>query len=78
MIKIPEQLELRPTLPVIIGNVDYHEFLSRLTLIDHLLRLSGLEDRFVEKRLQERKIRLGKKQAEKGQEGFQKAGHSRS
>jgi hypothetical protein len=50
---IPEQLELRRELPVVIGNVDYTEFLQRLERIDELLRESGLEREWVERRLEE-------------------------
>jgi hypothetical protein len=42
-----QQLELRPRLPVIVGNVDYLENEARLLRIDDLLRRSGLEDEYV-------------------------------
>lgn len=50
---ITEQMELRPELPVIIGNVDYQEFLRRLERIDEMLELSRLEDMFVLDKLKE-------------------------
>jgi hypothetical protein len=52
MVKIiPEQMELSRELPVVVGNVDYQEFLGRLAEVDRLLRASGLEDEFVQRRL---------------------------
>jgi hypothetical protein len=41
------QPELRPSLPTIEGNVDYHQFQTQLHRIDELLGLSGLETQFV-------------------------------
>lgn len=49
---IPEQLELRPELPHVIQNKDYHEYKNRLLRIDEILLVSGIEDRFVERHLQ--------------------------
>ena len=46
-LKIAQQLELRPRLPVVVGNVDYLENAARLMRIDDLLRRSGLEDEYV-------------------------------
>jgi hypothetical protein len=40
-------------LPVVVGNVDYRNFEARLVESDSLLRESGLEDDFVERRLRE-------------------------
>jgi IS5 family transposase len=45
---VEEQQEFRPTLPVVIGNADYRRFRDRLDRVDELLRLSGLEESFVE------------------------------
>ena len=44
-----EQLELRPKLPVVVGNVEYRQHEARLMRIDELLRQSGLEEAYVEK-----------------------------
>ncbi len=48
---IPFPTELRPTLPTIVGNVDYLTLRRRLEQIESLLRASGLEARFVEQAL---------------------------
>ena len=45
---LPFQSELRPALPTIIGNVDYLKFEEELKRMDEILRLSGVEKRFVE------------------------------
>jgi len=57
---IPFPQELRPKLPTIIGNVDYHTLRERLEQIDALLRDSGLEGDFVQRALQ-RWTRSGKR-----------------
>jgi hypothetical protein len=44
---IPFPQELRPKLPTIVGNVDYHTLRRRLEQIDALLRDSGVEREFV-------------------------------
>ena len=44
-----EQLEFRRSLPVIVGNADYRENEARLLRIDELLRLSGVEELYIEK-----------------------------
>jgi hypothetical protein len=49
---IPFPQELRPKLPTIVGNVDYHTLRQRLEQIDVLLRDSGVEREFVERALQ--------------------------
>ncbi len=46
-----EQLELRPPLPVVVGNADYREFRATLEWIDEVLRVSGLEDAYVDRRM---------------------------
>src|SRR5512135_2779635 len=48
---IPFPQELRPTLPTIVGNVDYLMLRQRLEQIDALLRSSGLEQDFVQRAL---------------------------
>jgi len=48
---IPFPTELRPTLPTIVGNVDYLTLRRRLEQIESLLRASGLEADFVEQAL---------------------------
>jgi len=45
---IPFPTELRPMLPVIVGNVDYLTLRQRLEQIHELLQASGLETQFVE------------------------------
>src|SRR6185437_8450668 len=50
---IPFDRALRPALPVIRGNVDYLLFEGELVRIDDLLRQSGIEDLFIELRLEE-------------------------
>ena len=57
---IAQQLELRPRLPVVVGNVDYLENEARLLRIDDLLRRSGLEDEYVRKCL----VQWGKEERE--------------
>jgi hypothetical protein len=49
---IPFQPELRPALPTVLGNVDYLRFEAELKRIDELLRLSGVEELFVERGLE--------------------------
>jgi hypothetical protein len=48
---IPFPTELRPSLPTIVGNVDYLTLRRRLEQIESHLRASGLEARFVEQAL---------------------------
>jgi len=48
---IPFPQELRPKLPTIVGNVDYHTLRQGLEQIDSLLRESGVERDFVERAL---------------------------
>lgn len=54
MKRIHEQMEFRPELPVIIGNIDYQNFKGLLIRIDELLIESGLEEMFVEEQLLKR------------------------
>lgn len=49
---IPLQGNLRPALPTVRGNVDYLRFESELHRIDEILRLSGVEEMFVERSLE--------------------------
>lgn len=48
---LSEQMELRRALPVVVGNVDYRNFMEQLERIDELLRISGVERLFVERRV---------------------------
>ena len=48
---IPLQGHLRPVLPTVRGNVDYLRFESELHRIDEIVRLSGVEEMFVERSL---------------------------
>ena len=57
MKRIPEQIEFRPELPVIIGNADYQKFKALLQEIDYLLIESGIEETFVENQLLKRHFR---------------------
>ena len=45
---LPFQSEFRPALPTVIGNVDYLRFEEQLKRIDEILKLSEIEERFVE------------------------------
>lgn len=45
---LPFPEELRPRLPTIVGNVDYHTLRQRLHQIDALLRQSGVERDFIQ------------------------------
>ena len=49
---LPFQPELRPALPTVRGNVDYLRFEAELKRTDELLRLSGVEELFVERGLE--------------------------
>ncbi len=40
------QPELSPALPIVVGNIDYHQYRSTLQRIDQLLRNSGVESSF--------------------------------
>lgn len=51
MRRVAEQLELSRELPVVVGNADYRMLRERLERIDAMLKRSGLEDQYVEKRL---------------------------
>ena len=44
---IPIQAHLSPSLPTVVGNVDYHEFCRQLERIDHVLKHGGAENQFV-------------------------------
>jgi hypothetical protein len=59
---VDEQMQLRPKLPVVVGNVDYQQFEAQLIRIDELLGSSGLEDQFVEQQV-EAWIESGKEHA---------------
>src|SRR5436190_1436910 len=50
---IPFQLCLPPTVPTLLGNVDYRLLRDQLDTIDQLLRNSGLEDEFIGKDLEQ-------------------------
>ena len=45
---IPFPIELRPRLPIILGNVDYSSLYERLTQIDNHLLVSGVEGEFMD------------------------------
>jgi len=44
---LPEPIPLRPTLPTVLGNVDYQIFRKQLERIDLMLSHTGLENQFV-------------------------------
>jgi len=46
---VAQQLEMRPPLPVVVGNVDYRRNEERFRRIDDLLQISGVEDEYVER-----------------------------
>ena len=48
---LPFQPTLCPALPVVLGNVDYHEFEVLLRRVDQILIASGVETAFVEQSL---------------------------
>ena len=70
---LPEQMELSRELPVVIGNVDYEEFLRRLVETDRLLRTSGLENDFVRRGLIRREEE-SRREAEKRGDRYRKPG----
>ena len=70
---LPEQMELSRELPVVIGNVDYEEFLWRLVETDRLLRTSGLENDFVRRGLV-RWEEEGRREAEKRGDRYREPG----
>ena len=45
---LAKQLTFRPALPVILDNADYQERESQIKRMDELLRLSGIEEKFLE------------------------------
>ena len=45
------QPEFRPALPCVFGAKDYREFRAVLIETDRILRMSGIEDRFIATRL---------------------------
>ena len=51
MITIGIQTELRPALPTVFASKDYREFRATLKEMDHLLTASGIEHRFVMRRI---------------------------
>lgn len=70
---LPEQLDLSRELVPVIGNVDYEEFRWRLVETDRLLRMSGLEDDFVRRRLA-RQDEDGQREAEERGERYRELG----
>lgn len=54
MLRIHEQIEFRPELPVIIGNIDYQNFKELLIKIDDILLKSEIELDFIEAQLLKR------------------------
>lgn len=70
---VPEQMDLSRELPVVIGNVDYQEFTWRLIETDRLLRVTGIENDFVEKALS-RWEADGQARAEKEERKYREAG----
>ena len=68
---IPEQMELHPKLPVVIGNMDYQEFERRLIRVDEILEISGIERKYIKEQL--KKIYFSKAQKGKGQKQIAKS-----
>ena len=48
---IPSQDRFRPSLPIVMGNVDYREFERQLKRINEILKISGVENDFVKRSL---------------------------
>ena len=65
-----KQLELRPRLPVVVGNAEYRQNEARFVRIDELLRQSGLEEAYVEEVL-EQWLQRGRESAQKAGKRFQ-------
>lgn len=63
---LPEQEELQPPVPTVLGSVDYRTWRQRLERIDEILRTSRVEEAFVRLCLK-RRLAEGKQKAE--QEG---------
>lgn len=55
---VPEQENIRFPLPVISGNVDYEKRSALLSRIDEILRLSGVEKRFIVHYVEQRKSEI--------------------
>lgn len=75
---LPFQDRFRPSLPTVMGNVDYKTLQSQLLRIDEILKTSGAEKDFVERSLKHWSLQIGKpleKIKEKARLTFQK--HSR-
>lgn len=70
MLRIHEQIEFRPELPVIIGNIDYQNFKELLIQIDDILVKSKIESDFIEAQLLKKNECT--QQKIKSQERFQK------
>ena len=50
---IPLQLNFRPAVRTVAGNVDYTSFERELKRLDELLRLSGAEEKFVRRSVEQ-------------------------
>jgi len=69
---IPFPTELRPRLPIVVGNVDYRMLQQRLEEIDSLLLSSGVEREFVELALQNWILPEGRPPSARQQAKFQR------
>lgn len=63
---IAYQPELSPTLPTVVGNVDYAEFEATLSRVQEILDISGVEQAFVEHRLEAYEIEARARAIEAG------------
>ncbi len=60
------QPELSPALPIVVGNIDYHQYRDTLERIDELLRVTGTENSFIQYYLSEAERRGRANAAEEG------------
>ena len=59
---IPFELHLQPTLPTVLGNIDYHQLREQFQRIDELLIHSGLETQFVQECLEQWRVECAPRQ----------------
>jgi len=59
---IPFELHLQPTLPTVLGNIDYHQLREQFERIDELLIHSGLETQFVQECLEQWRVECAPRQ----------------
>lgn len=67
---LPEQEELQPPVPTVLGSIDYKTWRRRLERIDEILREARVEEAFVRLALQRRLGELEQRARQKGQAEF--------